>query len=71
MSDDTPYQNVRDADLLGPFIGAKVVEITQQDAEEFEETQQSYVALHFDNGSTLRFPIGDDGFDILDVDADG
>lgn len=63
MSDDR-YTNVRHPELLGPFVGLRVVDITQHDREEWEETRQSYVALHFENGQTVHFPIGDDGFEI-------
>lgn len=61
------YSTIRHPELLGPFLGQRVVEITQQDRDEFVAEHQSYVALHFENGATLRFPIGDAGFDIEDV----
>lgn len=63
MSDDA-YANVRHPDLLGPFVGLRVVDITQHDEEEWKDTKRSYIALHFENGGTLQFPIGDDGFEI-------
>ena len=69
MSDDNEqegeYANIRHENLLAPFIGQRVVEITQHDREEWEETKQSYFALHFENGYTLKVPIGDEGFDIV------
>lgn len=61
--DDEGYSSVRSPELLGPFVGRRVVDITQQDADEFKETG-SYVCFHFDNGGTVTFPIGDDGFAI-------
>lgn len=60
------YAHIRDADLLGPFLGQRIVEITQHDQDEWEETRESYFCLHFENGFTLRVPVGDSGFDILD-----
>lgn len=63
------YANIRDAELLGPFVGQRIVDITQHDKDEYEETRQAYIALHFENGQTLKFPIGDAGFDIEDLDA--
>ena len=62
--DDGVYVNVRDPDMLGPFIGQRVIEVTQHDKDEFEETKQSYIAIHFENGGTLTFPIGDAGFRV-------
>lgn len=53
------YANIRD--LLGHYVGLRIVEITQHDEEEFKEDGVSYVMLHFDNGNTLRFDISDDG----------
>ena len=57
------YSTIRDPGLLGPFIGRRVVDITQQDADEFAE-HGSYVCLHFDNGGTVTFPIGERGFEF-------
>ena len=70
MSDDT-YANVRD--FLGFLIGARVVDITQHDREEWEEERRSYFVLHFDTGATLECPVGDEGFDVFDPkdDEDG
>lgn len=62
MSD---YASIRDPALLGLLIGQTVVDITQQDADEFRDTRESFVFLHFGNGMALRFPIGDAGFDVL------
>lgn len=67
MPDDEHYVNVRDANVLGPFVGQRVVDITQHDADEFAETGCSYVCFHFENGGTVTFPIGDDGFDVESV----
>lgn len=64
------YSNVRDPEMLGPLIGARVVDITQHDAEEYPDTG-SRIYLHFDNGMTLWFPIGDDGFGITDHPCPG
>lgn len=63
------YSNVRDSNLLGPIVGARVLEVTQHDEDEFKENGESRIYFHFDNGLTVSFPIGDDGFDINDPAA--
>lgn len=60
------YSNIRDAALLGPLIGARVIDITQHDEDEFKENGESRIYFHFDNGITVSFPIGDAGFDVKD-----
>ena len=55
------YSNIRE--LLGPFIGQKLVDITQHDQEEWEAGQEAYVCLMFDSGHTIKFPITDEGFE--------
>jgi len=63
-------KNIRE--LLGPFVGARLVEVTQQDAadERDQASPQAQVFLHFDNGRTLHFWINEvEGFEILDADA--
>lgn len=61
MSDDPEeYSNIRQ--LLGHLIGRTVIDITQHDYEEFQETKQSYVMLMFDNGDYVKFSIGAEGF---------
>lgn len=57
---DEVYSNIRD--ILGAVIGRKLIDITQHDEDQFKETG-SFIQLHFDDGSYLRFPIGEDGFD--------
>lgn len=57
------WDSIRDEDLLGPIIGQKVVDITENDKDE----KEAFLCLHFENGYTLKFPMGDDqdgGFDI-------
>lgn len=63
MSDE-PYATIRDPQLLGPLVGARVIEITQHDREEFAETGESYFCLHFSNGYTLTVPVSDAGFEV-------
>lgn len=58
--DDPTYSNIRE--FLGELIGHTLIDITQQDPEEFAEGG-SFVQLHFDDGSYLKFPIGDAGFE--------
>ena len=54
------YDNIRDPDLLGSIIGARVADITQNDKDE----KPHAVYFHFDNGYTVRFTVDDEGFDI-------
>lgn len=63
------YVNIRDHDLLGSIIGSTVVDVTQQDSDEFAE-RGSFVALHFSNGMTAVFPINDFGFVINAIGDD-
>ncbi len=57
------YSNVRE--ILGPFIGKTIAEVTQHDEEEFEEDQLSYVQLHFSDGSWLKFYIMDEEYGFV------
>jgi hypothetical protein len=61
--------NVRQSPV-GQFIGCRLVEVTQHDPDEAEEEGKRYVALHFDNGGTLTFPVTDLGFDIETIEND-
>lgn len=61
MSDT--YVNIRD--MLGSFIGKRVVDITQHDEEEWRETRRSYVLLHFEDGSEMKFYIMDDTYGFV------
>jgi hypothetical protein len=70
MSDDGTYANIRDIEQLGRFIGCRLVDITQHDEDEWEETHESYIWLHFDNGLSIQFPIGDAGFTVEEPDED-
>jgi hypothetical protein len=54
------YSNIRQ--IIGDLIGHRLVDITQHDKDEFEETRESYIMLHFDNGGYVKVPIGDSGF---------
>ncbi len=58
MSEET-YSNIRE--IIGEVIGKTLIDVTQHDPEQFEE-EGSFVQLHFDDGSYLKFPIGDLGF---------
>lgn len=46
--------NIRD--FLGHLLGRRVVEITQHDPEDFKQGE-CFVTLHFEEGTTLVFPI--------------
>lgn len=54
------YSNIREC--IGHFIGRTIEDITQHDADEFQETRRSYVQLLLSGGDTLKFFIGPDGF---------
>jgi hypothetical protein len=49
------YATVREK--LGMFVGRTVLEITQQDEDEYQETGEAYILLMFDDGTTLKFPV--------------
>lgn len=59
VSESDDYVNIRE--LIGHYIGRTIVDITQHDAEEFEEDDSCYVLLMFDDGSSLQFDITDAG----------
>jgi hypothetical protein len=65
--DDRPYSQVRH--LLGNFIGKRIVDITQQDEEEFKQTGKAYIAFHFENGGTIE--IEDKSLSIEDPEHPG
>lgn len=58
--EDGHYANIRD--VIGHFIGKTVVDITQHDKEDWDMNGESFVYLLFNDGSGLKFPIGEDGF---------
>lgn len=57
MTEERYERSIRD--ILGHLVGLKVVDITQHDPPEFEETGEAYVCLMFEDGSTVTFPIGE------------
>ncbi len=66
--DDERYTTIRDPDLLGPLIGARVVDVTQHDQDEYAEDGQSYFVIHFDNGMSVTVFVGAEGFAIERVE---
>ena len=66
MSDDEEI-NIRQT-AIAECIGHTLVDVTQHDPDDWDERRESFVMLHFDNGATVRFPIGDDGFDVETID---
>lgn len=54
------YSNIRQ--ILGWAIGQKIIDITQHDQDEWEETKQSYIMIMLENGKWMKFLIGDEGF---------
>lgn len=55
------YATIRE--IIGSAVGRRIVDITQQDEDEWAATKQAYVMLHLDDGSSLKFPVGDEGFE--------
>ena len=60
-----PYATVRE--FMGGCIGQRVVDITQHDEDEFREEGLSFVSLHFEDGTTVTFNVGDDGTIVVDA----
>jgi hypothetical protein len=52
--------NIRE--ILGELIGKKLVDITQQDEDDFAETGEAYVMLMFEDGLYFQVTITDEGF---------
>lgn len=75
MAEAKPYSRIRE--ILGNFIGKRVIDITQQDEDEFKETGEAYVSFHFDNGGIVKIEDKSiEWFDPectipLDLDEDG
>jgi hypothetical protein len=70
MPDEGRVKNIRD--LLGEFIGERLVDVTQHDDHDArdEASPRSEVFLHFGNGQTLHFWINEvEGFEILGLEA--
>lgn len=57
--DEQTYSNIRD--ILGELIGKKLVDITQHDKEEYDETQDAYIMLMFEDGCYLKFYVDERG----------
>lgn len=55
------YSNIRE--ILGPVIGQRLIDITQHDEDEYQETRQAFIMLHFEDGSYLKFPVEEKGVD--------
>lgn len=46
-------QRLSDPDVLGAAIGARLLEITDEPANELEESGNDLAHFHFDNGVTI------------------
>ena len=55
------YANIRS--ILGYLIGRTVTDVTQHDKDEWDSEKACYIMLMFDDGSWLKVPVGNDGFD--------
>lgn len=60
------YATIRDREHLGSVIGRRLSDVTQHDEQEFKETGKAFVSMHFENGVTVMFPVGDEGFEVDD-----
>lgn len=56
---------IREPHLLGPLIGARLVEITEQG----EDDEGHFVAFHFDNGITLTVPYDPEAAEVFTLDG--
>lgn len=52
-----PYSNIRE---LLPAIGRRVLDVTQQDEEEWLAGMPAYFCIHFDDGMVLTVIVEDD-----------
>jgi len=68
MAQSPEYANIRQ--ILGRFIGQRLVDITQHDEEEWKAGKESYVCLMFDSGNTMTFPITDLGFEHTEEEGE-
>jgi hypothetical protein len=63
MSDDEDaYHRIRQIPEVKRLIGARLVDVSETDADERAERDE--VTLLFDNGGTLTFPMSGKGFDL-------
>ena len=63
------YANVRE--FIGHLIGKRIIDITQQDKDEWEESGQAYIMFMFDDGNYFKVFIGDEGIDYSSDDEEG
>jgi hypothetical protein len=74
VTGDDPYVNIRE--FIGWTIGRKIVDVTQQDRDEFIEDGDAYVMLLLDNGGYVKFLVetgfyySEDGANEEQVTAD-
>jgi hypothetical protein len=58
---DDLYRNIRDLKEIGELIGQRVLDITQNDPD---DPDGWFVEFFFEDGTSLRFPVSERGFDI-------
>ena len=58
------YTTVRD--ILGNFIGQRLITITQHDEEEYNETREAYVMLMFEDGGSIKITLADSKIEELE-----
>jgi hypothetical protein len=61
------YATVRD--IFREFIGQTVVDITQHDQDEWEETGEGYILLMFGNGATIKITVAEGNIETEDYDS--
>ena len=57
--DEIQYSNIRE--FLGYLVGQRVVDVTQHEQAEWDETHKSYVMLMFESGDWLKVFVNEDG----------
>jgi hypothetical protein len=61
----TEHARLRDPEIFGSLLGARLVEVTDGSVDPDAEEGTDFVYLHFDTGHTVIFPIGEKGFEVL------
>lgn len=54
-----PYVTVRK--LFGSFIGDRILDITQQDEDDFKRDGEAFIQFFFESGRAIKVVIGEDG----------
>lgn len=55
MDEEKAYSTIRD--LLGDFIGCTLVDVTQHDFSDWQQTGKAFLYLHFSNGRSMYIEV--------------